>query len=107
MAVDPWCRIGYYNPDGSMIMDFKMTKCPPPAYRSEHEMRVVMREAIPRYLLQELPPGTIRYGSNVIDVTADATGKPLVAFLPLMYNVRDQTSSINLPCIDWTEFALT
>ena len=60
-----------------MLVEFNFNECAPPPHRSTHEVRVVMREAIPRHLTQQLPPGTIHYDANVTDVKADATGAAL------------------------------
>jgi hypothetical protein len=68
------CRIRFTDDQGKLITEFSIKDCAPPAYRPEHELRVVMREAIPRHLSAQLPPGTVHYNSNVVDVTADAQG---------------------------------
>ena len=60
-----------------MLAEFDFKECAPPPHRSTHEVRVVMREAIPRYLTQQLPPGTIHYDANVTDVAATSTGVAL------------------------------
>lgn len=65
----------FRNKRGEAIFSFKITDCTPPAHRSEHEMRVIMREAIPRYLTQQLPPGTVHYGDTVVDATASSKGR--------------------------------
>ena len=75
-SMDLLCgRIRFMDPQGKLITKFSIKDCAPPAYRPEHELRVVMREAIPRHLSEHLPPGTVRYNSNVVDVTADAQGE--------------------------------
>ena len=68
----------YYFPSGNVIQEFEFSQCTPPPHRDTHEVRVVMREAIPRHLTKELPPGTVHYEANVIDATADSTGKRCV-----------------------------
>ena len=64
----------FTTPTDGLITEFKLKDCAPPPYRPEHEMRVVMREAIPRHLTAQLPPGTVHYDANVVDVVADAAG---------------------------------
>lgn len=36
-----------------------------------------MREAIPRVLTKQLPPGTIHFDAGAVDVTANSTGKSI------------------------------
>ena len=69
-----YCSVKFYSPTGGMLAEFKFSECAPPPYRSTHEVRVVMREAIPRHLQQQLPPGTVHYDANVTDVSANSTG---------------------------------
>ena len=78
-CIDLCCSIRFTNPKGSIITEFKLKDCQPPSYRPEHEMRVVMRESIPRHLSGLLPPDSVRYDSNVVDVTADNAGTRMPA----------------------------
>ncbi|CAL8469098.1 g8639 [Coccomyxa elongata] len=62
------------EPSGHVLASFPFSDCPPPSHRPDHEMRVVMREAIPRVLTQKLPHGTIHFDAGAVDVTATSTG---------------------------------
>ena len=74
------CSVEFCRPNGDVSQEFKFSECTPPPHRSTHEVRVVMREAIPRHLAKQLPPGTIHYNANVIDVSASSTGKVVFEF---------------------------
>ncbi len=63
-----------------MLTKFEIKDCPPPPYRPDHELRVVMREAIPRLLTEQLPPGTVHFDAGVTDVTTTPTGNRALAF---------------------------
>lgn len=62
------------------MKSFEIADCSPPPYRPEHELRVIMREAIPRYLTQQLLPGVVHYGESVVDVTVSPTGECWILF---------------------------
>ncbi|EIE21026.1 FAD/NAD(P)-binding domain-containing protein [Coccomyxa subellipsoidea C-169] len=59
---------------GGVLTKFEIKDCPPPPYRPDHELRVVMREAIPRLLTEQLPPNTVHFDAGVTDVTTTPTG---------------------------------
>ena len=73
-----WCRYELCTPSGDTLASFPFSECPPPSHRPDHEMRVVMREAIPRVLTQQLPPGTIHFDAGAAAVTATSTGASLI-----------------------------
>ncbi|KAK9908124.1 hypothetical protein WJX75_002954 [Coccomyxa subellipsoidea] len=65
----------FCNPSGGVLTNIEFKDCPPPPHRPDHELRVVMREAIPRLLTKQLPPGAVHYDAGVTDVTATPSGK--------------------------------
>lgn len=71
------CRYELCEPSGDVLASFPFSECPPPSHRPDHEMRVVMREAIPRVLTQKLPHDTVHFDAGAVDVTATSTGKSI------------------------------
>ena len=85
-----------------MLTKFEIKDCPPPPYRPDHELRVVMREAIPRLLTEQLPPGTVHFDAGVTDVTTTPTGNRALAFFtcsnPAGIDVREFEAEAGQHC---------
>lgn len=67
-------RFRFTGPQGELIKEISIKDCTPPPGRPSHELRCVLREAFPRALTAQLPPGTVHYGVTVIGASMTSSG---------------------------------